>query len=101
MSILEQTSVLDSCRLFIRFLSISHRNDLFFHFCFWTRHQRTHRTISTPYFYLRSHQSDTRLDVVVRPHGWHLALERLKRELERRTRIPDLELLQHARVQDA
>lgn len=39
-----------------------------------------------------------RLDVIVRPHRRHLRLERLERELERRARIPDLELLKHARV---
>jgi hypothetical protein len=39
--------------------------------------------------------------IVVRPHGWHPCLERFKRKLERRARVPDLELLQHARVQDA
>ena len=41
------------------------------------------------------------LDIIVRPHGRHLCLERLKREFERRARVPDLELLEHARVQDA
>jgi hypothetical protein len=39
-----------------------------------------------------------RLGVIVRPHRWHLRFERLERELERRARIPDLELLEHARV---
>jgi hypothetical protein len=43
---------------------------------------------------------DARLDVVVRPHRRHLRLERLERELERRARIPDLELLKHARMQN-
>jgi hypothetical protein len=41
------------------------------------------------------------LDIIVRPHDRHLALERLERELERRARVPDFELLQHTRVQDA
>jgi hypothetical protein len=41
------------------------------------------------------------LDVIVRPHGRHFCPERLKRELKRRARVPNLELLQHARVQDA
>lgn len=54
-----------------------------------------------PTFLRALHQSDTGLDdVIVRPHGWYLALERFKRELERRARVPDLELLQHARVQN-
>jgi len=81
--------------------NFAHRNDPFFLFFFW--HKTPTYTQNNLYslLLLALHQSDTRLDVVVRPHGWHLALERLERELERRARVPDLELLQHARVQDA
>ena len=41
------------------------------------------------------------LNIIVRPQRGHLGLERLKRELERRTRVSDLEFLKHARVQYA
>ena len=41
---------------------------------------------------------NARLEVIVRPHLRHLRLERLERELERRARIPNVELLKHARV---
>ena len=45
--------------------------------------------------------STDRLDILVRPHGRHLLLERLERELERAARVSDLELLQYLRVQHA
>ena len=69
-----------------------------FLFCF-EQETKVHRTLPT--FYLLSTRATSVLDIIVRPHGWHVALERLKRELECRARVPDLELLQHARMQNA
>ena len=83
--------------------SISHRVVITPFPIFWrtSSPKYTERSLLPTFTCTLPHQSDTALDIIVRPHGWHLALERLERKLERRAWVPDLELLQHARVQDA